>query len=179
MTFRSKQSFGLGIGPTQVAGVRCLLIAALAVCPAIAQVTGTSTITTIAGQRNAGAFSGDGGLATAARLNFEQYLTGAFVLAFDPSGNLYVADSGNSRVRKISKETEQSIQLRAAGALAFSGMAGLRRKRPSTTPQVSPSMLKAASMSPICATSEYAASRPGAQSARLLAAGGVHLIRCR
>jgi sugar lactone lactonase YvrE len=53
----------------------------------------TGTVTTIAG-RSAG-FSGDGGPALFANLNAPRGL------AFDSSGNLYIADSTNHRVRKI------------------------------------------------------------------------------
>ena len=42
-----------------------------------------------------GSFSGDGGLASAAGLNFPSGI------AFDASGNLYIADTGNNRVRKV------------------------------------------------------------------------------
>jgi class 3 adenylate cyclase len=44
------------------------------------------------------AFGGDGGPATAADLNLP---TG---LAFDSAGNVYIADSGNNRVRKVSAD---------------------------------------------------------------------------
>lgn len=52
------------------------------------------TITTIAGTGTAG-FSGDGGAATAAELNYPAGL------AFDSAGNLYIADSSNNRVREV------------------------------------------------------------------------------
>jgi len=52
-------------------------------------------IVTFAGSGRA-AFGGDGGTATAADLNLP---TG---LAFDSAGNVYIADSGNNRVRKVS-----------------------------------------------------------------------------
>ena len=52
-------------------------------------------IVTFAGTGRA-AFGGDGGPATAADLNLP---TG---LAFDTAGNVYIADSGNNRVRKVS-----------------------------------------------------------------------------
>jgi uncharacterized protein (TIGR03437 family) len=59
------------------------------------QVTPGGVITAYAGNGQAG-FSGDGGLATAAQLS------GPRGLAVDASGNLYIADSGNYRVRKVS-----------------------------------------------------------------------------
>ncbi len=52
-------------------------------------------ITTIAGTATNG-FSGDGGPATSAT-----FASSPFNLAADPSGNLFVADTGNLRVRKI------------------------------------------------------------------------------
>jgi DNA-binding CsgD family transcriptional regulator len=52
-------------------------------------------IVAFAGSGRAG-YGGDGGLATAADLNLP---TG---LAFDNAGNVYIADSGNNRVRKVS-----------------------------------------------------------------------------
>ncbi len=51
-------------------------------------------VATIAGNEIAG-FSGDGGQAIGAQLN------GPFGLAVDAAGNLYIADTGNSRVRKV------------------------------------------------------------------------------
>ena len=52
-------------------------------------------ITTVAGSNNGSGFSGDGGPATAAQLSFP---TGVFK---DASGNLYIADTNNDRVRKV------------------------------------------------------------------------------
>lgn len=55
----------------------------------------TGSISTVAGTGKAG-YSGDGGLATKAEFN------GTFAIDIDPAGrNLYVADLGNRRVRKI------------------------------------------------------------------------------
>lgn len=52
-------------------------------------------INTIAGTSTAG-HSGDGGLRSAAQLNFPKGL------AFDDTGNLYIADANNNAIRKIS-----------------------------------------------------------------------------
>ncbi len=51
-------------------------------------------ITTVAGTGEAG-FGGDGGAAVEARLSLP------FALAVDSSGNLYIADFGNRRIRKV------------------------------------------------------------------------------
>jgi len=60
----------------------------------IRKVTSGGTITTVAGNGQAG-YSGDGGPATAAMLG------GPAGVAVDAAGNLYIADSGNYRVRKV------------------------------------------------------------------------------
>ena len=60
----------------------------------IRRVSPTGTISTFAGNGTAG-YSGDGGLAIEAEI-FQP-----FQLAIDAAGNLYIADWGNSRVRKI------------------------------------------------------------------------------
>ena len=54
----------------------------------------SGTVTTVAGNGVAG-FAGDAGPATAARLN------APYGLATDLSGNLYIADLGNSRIRRV------------------------------------------------------------------------------
>jgi uncharacterized repeat protein (TIGR03803 family) len=60
----------------------------------IRKVTSAGIISTVAGNGTAG-FKGDGGKATSAELNFP----GA--VAFDSTGNLYIADYGNNRIRKV------------------------------------------------------------------------------
>lgn len=65
---------------------------------------GSGIITTVAGsglgsQGGSGGFAGDGGLAIAAALSFPQGL------AFDSSGNLFIADTFNSRIRKVDART--------------------------------------------------------------------------
>jgi sugar lactone lactonase YvrE len=61
----------------------------------VRMVNGSGTIFTIAGNGTAG-FSGDGGVATSASLNSPHGL------AFDSTGNLYIADDLNNRVRIVS-----------------------------------------------------------------------------
>jgi hypothetical protein len=70
----------------------CVFCACLAFCPR-ANAQG-NLITTYAGDGNG--YSGDGGPATSARL------TGPSGLAMDGSGNLYIADTGNNVIRKVS-----------------------------------------------------------------------------
>ena len=60
----------------------------------IRKVDTNGIITTIAGNGTA-AFSGDGGAATNASLS------GPAGIAFDGSGNLYISDIGNKRIRKV------------------------------------------------------------------------------
>jgi len=60
----------------------------------IRKVSPDGVITTVAGTGQVG-FAGDGGPATAARFN------GLWALAVDPSGNLFVSDSANQRIRRI------------------------------------------------------------------------------
>jgi hypothetical protein len=59
---------------------------------------GTGVITTIAGDGVAGS-TGDGGPATSARLNFPMGI------ALDAAGNIFIADYGNHRIRKIAAGT--------------------------------------------------------------------------
>src|SRR5206468_9746190 len=60
----------------------------------VRRISPTGVITTIAGTGVRG-FSGDGGRAIDASLN------SPYGLAFDNRGNLYIADLGNARVRRI------------------------------------------------------------------------------
>ncbi len=62
----------------------------------VVRVAPDGTITPIAGTGEAG-FSGDGGAATAARLNV------AYGIALDPEGDLWIADTNNNRIRKVDR----------------------------------------------------------------------------
>jgi trimeric autotransporter adhesin len=62
----------------------------------IRKVTLAGTITTVAGNGDFG-YSGDGGAATSAKLNSPSGV------AVDSAGNLYIADSGNHRIRKVAQ----------------------------------------------------------------------------
>ena len=83
----------------------------------------THIITTIAGTGVAG-FSGDGGSATAAKI------CGPAGLAFDQDGNLYIADYGNNRIRKV---TNAGVPLRARQPAAVAGDAVKVYPNPATT----------------------------------------------
>jgi uncharacterized protein (TIGR03437 family) len=63
----------------------------------VRRITPAGIITTLAGTGAAG-FSGDDGPASAARLNQPN------ALALDPAGNLYIADMGNHRVRRVAPD---------------------------------------------------------------------------
>ena len=83
---------------------------------------GTGVITTIAGD-GVEAFAGDNGQATAASIDSPNGL------ALDTSGNLYIADTHNGRVRKVSAATGMISTVAGAGfaggnVLAFSGDGG-------------------------------------------------------
>ena len=69
----------------------------------------TRVLTLIAGNGTAG-YSGDNGLATTAQLNNP---TG---LALDTAGNLYIADFGNNRIRKVSNDVITTVSGGGAGA---------------------------------------------------------------
>jgi len=65
----------------------------------IRKVSTSGIITTVAGSGKQGGFSGDGGPATSALLN------NPFGVAVDGAGNIFIADSDNSRIRKVSAGT--------------------------------------------------------------------------
>src|ERR1700734_3756538 len=73
-------------------------------------------INTYAGNRTAG-FSGDGGAPTSAQLNLP------LGLALDSSGNLYIADSTNQRIRKISGGNITTVAGNGTGGFSGDGKA--------------------------------------------------------
>jgi trimeric autotransporter adhesin len=78
----------------------------------------TGVITTVAGNSTRG-YSGDGGLATSAALGSVNGL------AFDASGNLYIADSTNNRIRMVTKSTGIITTVAGKGYSGNSGDGGL------------------------------------------------------
>lgn len=84
---------------------------------AVRKVNTAGIIYTVAGQGTISGFGGDGGPATLAYLNFPEQV------AVDIIGNLYIADAGNNRIRKV--DTNGIITtIAGTGAAAFSGDGG-------------------------------------------------------
>jgi hypothetical protein len=76
----------------------------------------TGVIATVAGTGSFG-FSGDGGAATSAQLR------NPFGVAVDAVGNLFIADTDNNRIRKVSSGTITTVA--GTGSFGFSGDSGL------------------------------------------------------
>ncbi|MCY3022432.1 MAG: HYR domain-containing protein, partial [Planctomycetota bacterium] len=74
----------------------------------------TRIITTVAGNGTAG-YSGDGGPATSATLNRPSGVL------LDGSGNLYIADNGNHRIRKVNGMSQTITTVAGNGTAGFSG----------------------------------------------------------
>jgi sugar lactone lactonase YvrE len=74
-------------------------------------------VTTVAGS-GAGGFGGDGGPATAARLNYPKGVEIA------PDGSLYIADNNNHRVRRVDLATGIITTVAGTGTAGFSGDGG-------------------------------------------------------
>ncbi len=92
-----------------------LLTVAVLVPAGALGVSGTDTITTIAGTGNPG-YSGDGGQATSAELNYPEGV------AVDTAGNVYVGDDDNNAIRRISNGIVTTIA--GTGAAGYSGDGG-------------------------------------------------------
>ncbi len=78
----------------------------------------TGIITTIAGNGFFG-YSGDGGIATNAQI------TNPSDVAIDASGNIYIADNGNKRIRKVNSTTGIITTVAGNGTSGYSGDGGL------------------------------------------------------
>ncbi len=91
---------------------------------AIRKVDGSGIITTYAGQLGYSGTSGDGGMATAARIGNE---TSVYA---DKLGNLFIADRGNSRIRVVNAAGIISTEA-GNGGLGYSGDGG-----PATAAQI-------------------------------------------
>ena len=77
----------------------------------------TGVITTVAGDGSAG-FSGDGGPAASAELS------NPLGVAVDSGGNLFIADKGNVRVRRVDAATQTITTYAGNGTIDFSGDGG-------------------------------------------------------
>ena len=86
---------------------------------------GTGAISTVAGTTNVQGFGGDRGLATAAELSNP---TGVAVDAF---GNIFIADSGNNRIREVTLATGDINTVAGGGARASAVTAIRPPRRPS------------------------------------------------
>jgi uncharacterized protein (TIGR03437 family) len=95
----------------------------------IRKVSTNGIITTVAGNGTAG-FSGDGGPATSASLNLAAYGQ----LAVDKSGNLFISDGGNNRIRKVSPSGIIST-VAGTGSAGYSGDGGPATSASFNTPQ--------------------------------------------
>ncbi len=78
----------------------------------------TGIISTVAGNGTQG-FSGDGGVATSATLSIPAGV------AVDAAGNIYIADSGNNRIRKVTAATGIISTVAGNGTNGFSGDGGV------------------------------------------------------
>lgn len=77
----------------------------------------TQTITTVAGNGTTG-FGGDGGPATGAMFDFPT------AVAVDGSGNLFVADFGNQRIRRVDSLSQIVTTVAGSGRFGFAGDGG-------------------------------------------------------
>lgn len=83
----------------------------------IRKITTNGIITTVAGSGSGTGYAGDGGLATKARLSNVKGI------AVDSAGNLYLADTSNSRIRKVTADGTITT-IAGTGGLGYSGDGG-------------------------------------------------------
>jgi hypothetical protein len=79
----------------------------------------TGIITTVAGMGGNAGYTGDGGAATSATLNWPS------AIAFDAAGNMYIADKGNSVIRMVTKATGKISTVAGTSTQGFTGDGGL------------------------------------------------------
>jgi sugar lactone lactonase YvrE len=79
----------------------------------------TGIITTVAGGNGGGGYYGDGGLATDATLSYPRGV------AIDSVGNIYIADTSNQRVRKVTISTGIITTVAGNGNYGYSGDDGI------------------------------------------------------
>ncbi len=80
----------------------------------------SGNISTVAGSPTSVGFSGDGGPATKAKMG------APYGIAVDGAGNLYIADAGNNRIRKVSNGIITTVA--GSGTKGFSGDGGQATK---------------------------------------------------
>ncbi len=97
----------------------------------------TGAVTTIAGTGTPG-FSGDGGPAASAQLNMDSFYVpynAPATPAIDSGGNIYIADNGNYRIRRIDAVTGIITTVAGNGQVGVAGDGG-----PATQAMIGPSM---------------------------------------
>ncbi|WP_396271402.1 NHL domain-containing protein [Granulicella paludicola] len=77
-------------------------------------VAATGLIKTVAGNGTCG-YTGDGAAATSAQINF------ATGVAIDSVGNIYIADQGNDRIRKVTLATGVISTIAGTGTAGYNG----------------------------------------------------------
>ena len=115
------------IACTMAPRVAAVVLAGLLAATGAQAVSGTGTIYTIAGSGAAG-FSGDNGRATAARL------TAPAGVAVDGVGNVYVVDTGNHRIRRVTPAGVITT-IAGTGTGGFSGDGGRAASAQLLSPQ--------------------------------------------
>ncbi len=84
----------------------------------IRKIDSTGTIKKVAGTLNSNGYGGDNGLAKLALLNNPQGI------AFDANNNMYIADKGNNRIRKITASTQIITTYGGIGTPGYAGDGG-------------------------------------------------------
>jgi hypothetical protein len=92
----------------------------------IRKVDSSGTISTFAGTPHSCGYGGDGGPATSA------YLYDPYGVAVDSSGNVYIADTNNCRIREVTVSNGEINTVAGNGALGYSGDGG-----PATSAEIS------------------------------------------